>query len=423
MSESAESQPAAVLPPRTTPTWEMELLVSAGTIIGLLQLPALLDRWHVQLLNGTSEALSHVLSAAWAYCQMSLYTLIATFVLHIFLRGYWVALVGMDSVYPNGIHWDNLRLGPLSRALGRARIRSMAEVIEQADNRATRVFGTGFGAAMILMMPIALAMVALVVAWAMELTFGHRLAAMSFYIVFGTALLPVMVAQGLDRRFGARLAPSGWPARLLTGILRPYQAVAGNLPFSLFLSNEGGRRTALLSAAFFIPVVGFILLSALASRGQLNIGNDTGWPKADPYDGRSVVTGFYASVRGEPGAGKPLPYISDRVVAGPYLPLFVPFIPRMHAHAMAKACPRVMAASDAISAANLDCLARLSEIRIDGKPVSVRFEASTDPRSGQRGMFAMLPIDGLPRGRHELSLAAPVRLGQKAERYRIPFWR
>ena len=48
---NAEQATASELPKDTTPTWEMELLVSGATIVGLLQLPELLARAHFRTLN------------------------------------------------------------------------------------------------------------------------------------------------------------------------------------------------------------------------------------------------------------------------------------------------------------------------------------------------------------------------------------
>lgn len=414
---------------KTTPTWEMELLVSAGTIVGLLQLPSLLDVVHAPLLNGSSEAFSFLISATWAYCNLVLYTLIATFLVHLCLRAYWVALVGMDSVYPGGIRWEKMRMGPVARALATSNSKPIPDAIEAADNRATRVFGIGFGAAMILLMPVVLALVGLLVAWLLDSAFGPRLAALSFYIVFGAVLVPLLTAQLLDQQLGKRLVPTGWPARMLAQIMRPYRRLgldsSGNLLVGLFASHEGGRRAGLIAAAFMAPVVGVLMISAVANSGRLQLGNDSGWPRADPSGGRSVVNDFYGSLRGDIGKRRPMPFIPDRVASGDYLPLFVPFIPRLHTHAMEKACPDVLAANRSApdSVASLDCLARISALELDGKPVAIVFEASTDPGSGQRGMLAMLPVASLASGRHEISLGAPVRRGENPKRYRIPFWK
>ena len=44
MSTEPDDTAPNTLSPRTTPTWELELLISGATIFGLLQLPELLDQ-------------------------------------------------------------------------------------------------------------------------------------------------------------------------------------------------------------------------------------------------------------------------------------------------------------------------------------------------------------------------------------------
>lgn len=49
-------------------------------------------------------------------------------------------MVGLNSVYPDGIHFRRVKLGPFERSIVEAQPK-MAARIEAADNRATRVFG------------------------------------------------------------------------------------------------------------------------------------------------------------------------------------------------------------------------------------------------------------------------------------------
>jgi hypothetical protein len=44
MTDDADHDGEIRLPPKTTPTWEVELLVSGATVFGLAQLPPLADR-------------------------------------------------------------------------------------------------------------------------------------------------------------------------------------------------------------------------------------------------------------------------------------------------------------------------------------------------------------------------------------------
>src|SRR6185369_1584519 len=117
-----------------------------------LQLPPLLDRAFFRVMNGAVLDFADLLKYLWIYSKVALITLILTFIAHLFLRGYWVALVGMNSVYPGGVRWDRLRMGPIARKTTAAGL-GMDTAIELADNRATRVFGTGFGLALLMLVP------------------------------------------------------------------------------------------------------------------------------------------------------------------------------------------------------------------------------------------------------------------------------
>ena len=121
----------------------------------------------------------------------------------------------------------------------------------------------------------------------------------------------------------------------------------------------------------------------------------------------------------------PLPQIPARVVQGQYLELFVPFVPRYHSPAMQASCPQALAVHGEPEAtrARLDCLAVLSDIRVDGQAIAIVLDASTDPDSNQPGAVAMIPVAALAAGRHELSLNQPARPDQAKPHYRIAFWK
>src|SRR3954469_3070174 len=108
-SPSDDAPPVAEqLPRHTTPTWEVELLISGVAVFAMLQLPGWIDdRWF---------ALRPRLDASWLdaliyiyiYAKSGVMVLAVTFVVHLLLRARWIALVGMHSVYPAGIDWDRL---------------------------------------------------------------------------------------------------------------------------------------------------------------------------------------------------------------------------------------------------------------------------------------------------------------------------
>jgi hypothetical protein len=427
-TEPDDAAPNA-LSPRTTPTWELELLVSGATIFGLLQLPELLDHAYARALNLSPRDYVGMISPLWMYAKFAVITLVVTFIVHLCLRGYWVALVGLDSVYPGGIRWDRVETTPLAAASAQRQAPSMPGLIELADNRASRVFGVGFGFAMIMLMPVALVVLCLGLGLGVDAIAGPGHAGWVFGAVLTALMLPWAAARMLDKQMGARLDPEGRLARALVAVLGFYGRIGmgrGSNPLvALFVSHEGRLRAGTAAMLVTVPVLGFLLAQMVLVRGNLPLGSFVGLEVDDPTSPNASMAGFYADNASADPAMLPLPRIRSRVATGPYVELFIPFLPRHHGPAMDAACPAALAVArePAATRARLDCLAGMTGLQLDGKPLRIAFDASNDAASGQPGMLAMVPVTQLAPGRHELSLLSPARPGRTPKRYRIAFWK
>jgi hypothetical protein len=419
------------LPADTTPTWEMELLVSGATTFGLLQLPSLLDHAYFFVASRAGENLATLALTIWIYSKVSLITLLVTFIVHLCLRGYWVALVGMNSIYPGGVRWENLRMGPIARKISERSAPTMSQAIELADNRATRVFGTGFGLAMVMLLPLLLVSFGLLFTLAVEALFGAQAAATAFGVSLAVIVAPWALAIFADRRIGDRVADGSPIAKLIARVLGFYSRFGldrrNNLLIALFLSHTGGLRGRLAVTAMLIPIMAIVIVPMFVAEGSLPLGHLAAYLDTSPFAERSAPAQFYANLDFDRSGGMPQPYIADRYPRDSYLPLFVPFIPSRYLPAMRVVCPEIVEKSGPdVSRAGLDCMTKIADIRIDGVAANVSIDASTDPRTGQPGLLAMLPMDGISVGRHELSLRAPSRnnyVESATKRYRIPFWK
>lgn len=417
------------IPERTTPTWEMELLVSGATIFGLLQLPALIDRVFFRVLNLSPDGYEGLLTPLWMYSKIAVVTLVLTFVVHLCLRGYWVALVGMDSVYPGGIRWEKLERGALARAGNQRRAPGMASIIERADNRATSVFGIGFGFAMVLLIPITLVLVALGLGLATDLAFGPGHMSQVLLIFMCLAVVPWVLARQLDRSLGERLDPGKGLGRRISAVLGFYSRLGmgrGSNPLvGLFVSHEGRGRASLVALVLVGPVMAGLLLQIWVGRGHSPLDYFVGISAEDATSPNNSPPAFYADLGTPDLVEIPLPHIPSRIAQGPYVELFIPLLPRFHGQAMQSACPQAMAAKVGPQAtqARLQCLATLTDIRLDGQSLNLPLLASTDSKSQQPGVLAMVPVVSLAAGQHEISLARPSRTGRSPTRYRIVFWK
>lgn len=440
----AEAKLRERVPPRTTPTWEIELLLSGATVFALLQVPG-------PLLHGARLVMARldmtfgmpVLLVA-TYGLMVLYALIGMFVVHLAARAYWVALVGVNSVFPHGIDWARYRHGPIARREMQRQVPSLPVVIERADNFASLTFAFG----MLLVLSALLgSLAALPVALAASLIAHYAFDGDNLQLVFFAAmalvLLPMMSAGLIDKLYGHRIAADGEPRTWLARVIRGYMSMPlSSIPAPLLLpltTNLRGRRGY---ALFF---VGLILL-ATAPMAQLFLSE--GILRIDSYrylarEGTvpGVHAHHYASLR-DPEDISSAPFIQSEIVDGPYLRLFVPYMPERVDAAVEQHCPdlaegaplgdddRAVAAS--AQAALLDCIAGAMPVSIDGAAVPLTLLAGSDPQTGMRGFVAMLPVGDLRPGQHELAVArlpsgepgsARAERDRRRGPYRIAFWR
>src|SRR5690606_735851 len=121
------------LPRNTTPTWEVELLISGVAVFAMLQLPGLLDDALFALQPRLDAGWDEPLRMVYVYLKAAAVLLALTFSVHLLLRAHWIAAVGMHSIYPDGVRWDRLRIGPVQRAVEEDRAGDQHALIERAD--------------------------------------------------------------------------------------------------------------------------------------------------------------------------------------------------------------------------------------------------------------------------------------------------
>ena len=436
MSESdAESlPPRPPLPRHTTPTWEMELLISGATVFALMQLPGLIDGAVDALMPRFERDAGVLVLLPSVYIKSAVYALIVTFVLHLTTRGYWVALVGLSSVYPDGVRWETLRWGPHYLATIRERMPPLPELIERADNRASQVFGFGLGFALILLAPLLFVSLTAAAAYGLFELFDRRLSWIAWWnVLLAILFLPYAAALMFDRWFGTRLTPGGRAERSLRGTIRIYLRAGFssfvNFPVTMFVSLLGPRRGGLLIGVLIL------ILASLATAQQYwsNLDSHFGQfgPLADAPRGnaRSLDPQHYADQRDPADSMATLPYIASEVVREDYVRLFIPYRPSRDNPALAEACPNLMSVATADSEAALDCLATLYAVSLDGIRIAdPQFDRATDPVNRMRGVVAMIRAVDLHLGRHELEVARPFEANPDPGEpplppYRIPFWR
>lgn len=404
------------VPEETTPTWELEMLVSGAVLFGLLQVPPVVSSAFASLVPRLSERAYLVVFEGTMFLKIILFALIGGFVVHLASRAYWVALVGLDSVFPGGIRWDQGTFGPITRDVFRTRFVSLPARIERIDNFASVLFAAAFGIVFLLLTGIVLlGSFAGIAFLATRWVFDGRLFRPLFYILMAIGIGVPLVAYTVDRRLGRKLARDGVVAKAISRVVRVayrLQGVAIHGPITQTLLSNVRKRIMwpAMMLTMFAAVTAGVLDMAVA-RNVISVDSYGLLPASGPG-----VTDYrhYADQRLGDDVYATGPFIQSEVVRDPYVRLFVPYRPRRDDEALAQACPSVApqlrrAGGDALTRADAALLACMSSVRavsLDGRSVDPGFRFYTEPQSRLKGLLGYISTDGLAKGRHMLVVRA-----------------
>jgi hypothetical protein len=432
------------IPAKTTPTWEMEMLLSGATVFGLLQLPDALHGVTDPLLARLGGGVLLVTNILTLYVGAALYLLLATFIGHLIIRGFWIALLGLRSVFPEGPNFDRLRGGPISRDVARHNAVRAEDEVERLDNLATIVFMFGAMAVVGALMPSLFVLPVLVALW----LWPAAPVGLLLMVTFGVFMGPMALAASVDSLFGRHLDRNGRVARSLAAVLVFYQRMTQTrftnaLTTTLMTRLGFGRFMATYMFVLIAVLLGYAMHSVMRRDG-IAIGDYDAIPaRAD--SGFAVLPQHYRDQRRDGDRLQRVPFLDSPVLKSDWLRLIVPFNPTRHEAAIAEQCPDVWASlplSDmpdtgdaADAAANetahrylLACYRNLAAIRIDGQPVDVLPDMIVLPDTRLRGLQFMIDARALAPGRHVLQTEKhpnPEKddAGKKPAPYRIPFWK
>lgn len=432
-TSSGSGHDADRLPPHTTPTWEVELLISGVAVFAMLQLPGWLDSQLFALVPRLGTDLAGVALPLYIYLKSAAVILAVTFSLHLLLRAHWIALVGMHSVYPDGVRWEKLHLGPVQREIEQRMQGSAADSIERADNRATVVFAIG------VMLATRLLVISLqvVVVFALIMT-GATLAGLHvdvfllFSVCFAILMLLMWVARRLDRRLGASLRKGSTAHRLLGAVIRSYarSGIGRRSEVMALLVSHGNELLFNVSTVIAFTVLVVAMMFGLSSmKSPVQVGSYTLFPQS--VDGSRMLRSAYYDDQRDPLHDPATPFVQSAVIDGPWLRLTVPYQPQHDATAIRTHCAAALKLpqGDARGDALLDCLAGMHAVSLDGQPLSsLHYDVGSDPRTDRPALLAMIDIRSLANGRHLLQVertptASTKRSSGGDDAYVIPIWR
>lgn len=397
MNESS-NDPSLQMPKRTTPTWEIELLISGATAFGLVQLLSFSDDGFLRLQLALNNAeLLRILTPLQIYVRIALICLIVAILLHLVVRAYWVGLIGLHSVYRGPPDLSKIQSGPYSRRAMEADTQDVPASIDRADNLATRIFGFGIGMALMMLIPTIFVLIMLGVAAALDL-FYPSTKAVNVALLGLTPILVLFLTlpSFIDLWIGARIKPASWMGRYLTwhlNALKSFYLGMGNNMLVLYMMARGGSfRGVMISSVFvgfamsMVAVIGMPRLKAMQDRTDVSHE----WEASD-----------YASERGTDMTFARRAYIEAPQLRGDFLSLSVP-VPNKSPSGGYGPCLKDQKAKDFVA-----CLEKGLALTIDGKSVEADW-LLMPARSGRPPTLrALIDVRDQARGKHVLRIDYP----------------
>ncbi len=423
-------------------TRELELLISAGLVFALLQLPDMFDAWWIRTSVHTGGASFQLTFMAYEVGKLVSYALIAAISAHFLLRGFWVAVMGLRSVYPGGMQLDKLDQGEIYRKYYEERLMSLEEIEARIDRLAASIFAFVFLFLLIVAMLTAWSAVAWVIAFAVAKIAGTDAVIMPVLVgLFAVFAVLQRFVTSVDKK--SKKGPvSPRSERLATRILKPLHYLTLNFVYApvffTFASYSSRRKMTLLLVSFAYAMLGVFLFSFLHARGVVGFDSYIYYPsQAREHQLRAA---HYDTLRNR-DVPVSEPTIQSEVVEGPYLRLFVPYDAREDNDRVRALCPNVAPLrGDGVFFARTAkvppprmaqlnaCFDRLYQIALDGRIVEKPgFVFHRHPQGQVAGRLALLPIGSLPPGRHLLTVRHTplprVKNDRSADEFFIPFWR
>ncbi len=402
-------------------SWEPELFISGGAIFTLLQIPGFLHKQSILLLQETGFFESVIIAKL---LTIAVNGLIAGFSFHLILRGFWIGMVCLSYVFPEGIRHEVIdTFQPIYRDKIK-RLREMTDFVVFLEKACSIVFSLSF---LFFLVVIGVLIVGLVIVphSALEVTLGAQV-----YRVLQITALIVAALGGIyfiDFFCLGAIKRIRWSAKLYYPIYVVFStltlAFLYRNAYYTFITNVKVWQSVVAMSSFLLLSVGItlvngeIITSVKDSRLYLMLES-----KQHQY-----IFKHYEDQRKPDQLVETASIPSEFLDQEDYLKVFVVHRKQFEPYMMQICHHESMELADD---AKLACFKAFYQLYIDGKRVhDILWRTYQHPETKEKGIIGVTDLSKFGRGACSVEVKLSLPEGISYEEYpqnvysSIPFWK
>ncbi len=428
-------------------SWEPELLISGAAAYASLSLPGLFKSafvaYRMDFMVGSSKIDLLFPTLIYAVFASIGQILILTFFLHFAMRAFWVGMVGLLSVYPQGIRFSEIKyVSDYGKTFLKKKLTTVDEFVIRLDKWCSILFSVAFIIVLVLL-GVALMYAFFFVVMALGKLLVPNELIKSYTVLISSVMAAIFIIFALVvfilKRIKNNEDAQKWSFLInyrIAQVLFPIISKATPYLMYTFYSNLS-RRHLMVSSS----LIGALFLVLLISNS-----NNSGYKQKDIFDTRSYFSegsaenllrnDYYENLRDPQQLIEHLTIQAD-IVKEPFLKLFIAYPKRLDFR-LNQLCkpfspdPKLLppARQAKKDAHHLACFGQLYQIYLNKVQINQpNFMFYVHPVSQAKGIIAYIPIDYLISGSKNLlqiktKLPDPLikKKRQTTYAYSLPFW-
>ncbi|MEN0050007.1 MAG: hypothetical protein AAF806_23290 [Bacteroidota bacterium] len=415
-------------------SWQAELLISGAVIAGLLRLPKLYIHWVETYILESNELGFWFVNFASTLILTAINALIFFFALHFLMRSIWIALLGLNSVYPEGINIHAKHgAGPKYWKKAKEKYPNLSAYNEELDHSCSLIFSV---AASTVIVCASFSLLILLVYQIFRLITGVFPAFIDYIIPVGIVLYFLFLLFSLSIQYLAKKYPD---SERVERFVDAYGELISNFFSLYFFKKPVGYITSIMTSnsqskkSFF---VGMSIAFVFGFLGGTQTGEDPIFEYLTPdnyYTFNNKAANFlpYNYENLKPTETTIFtPIIPADVVSGSQLKLFIPTIEREKSKMdlvtfnLLDKFQTKRTFRDSMRTENLKYYANFNQILVnDSLYQDLDFQYYTHPNNNEQGVLTYVSTKHFKEGKNVLEIRKNYFSDKEVQKIvRIPFY-